>query len=107
LDKSLRDGDLVSLEGFSVEPSLDDLPPQDLLDIVDSIDIDIPADFGAIPSPDNLSISSADPLAVALAAPPTASGVIASSNSRKSKRGRSLSSKFWLVNKLAASGKIT
>lgn len=88
LDRSIRDGDLLSLEGFplSAVPT-DDTggPPPDLLDIIDTIDVNFDT-----------------------AKPPPAvnSGVAPASGSRKAKRGRSLSSKFWLVNKLAQSGKI-
>lgn len=94
LDRSIRDGDLLSLEGFpAISSSADGAatdssaadggPPPDLLDIIDTLDV---AAFDKPPG----------------GAAPTAP----SSSSRKAKRGRSLSSKFWLVNKLAQSGKI-
>ncbi|CAH0514701.1 unnamed protein product [Peronospora belbahrii] len=123
LDRSIRDGDLLSLEGFQ----LDDAPgpPTELLDIMDTLDFDVPVDFGAeiLPS-DNLNANGNAPSisekttpepmtrpvlnSTMHTAPLSATSVnVWQGNSRKSKRGRSLSSKFWLVNKLAASGKIS
>ena len=121
LEKSIRDGDLISLEGFTTAKAEDDGPPPDLLDIVDSIEID-PAEFAKFaaaennvpPPPIASPAPSAAPPVSQMKAPSAASapggagvGGGARVNSRKSKRGRSLSSKFWLVNKLATNGKIT
>ncbi|KAH7474013.1 hypothetical protein PRIC1_014324 [Phytophthora ramorum] len=116
LDRSIRDGDLLSLEGFQLDQATG--PPPELLDIMDTLDFDVPVDFGADLTPsDNLSSAGAkvtpEPMIkpmikpVGQMQPPAASAGQSRGNSRKSKRGRSLSSKFWLVNKLAASGKIS
>ncbi|ETI50737.1 hypothetical protein F441_05793 [Phytophthora nicotianae CJ01A1] len=116
LDRSIRDGDLLSLEGFQLDEATG--PPPELLDIMDTLDFDVPVDFGAGLAPsDNLN-STGDAVAkvtpepmikpmikpVGQMQPPAGAS---RGNSRKTKRGRSLSSKFWLVNKLAASGKIS
>ncbi|RLN73376.1 hypothetical protein BBJ28_00011409, partial [Nothophytophthora sp. Chile5] len=122
LDRSIRDGDLLSLEGFELN-TVDDNemggPPPELLDIMDTLDFDMPVDFGAdltpseslsLPTPaDTTAKATPEPMIKPMIKPmggkmqaPAGSG----GGSRKSKRGRSLSSKFWLVNKLAASGKI-
>lgn len=121
LDRSIRDGDLLSLDGFQLDETAG--PPPELLDIMDTLDFDVPVDFGAELTPsDNLNSTGSTDAAAKVAPepmikpivkpvgqmqPPTASPGASRSNSRKSKRGRSLSSKFWLVNKLAASGKIS
>ncbi|GMG17950.1 unnamed protein product [Phytophthora fragariaefolia] len=120
LDRSIRDGDLLSLEGFQLDDTAG--PPPELLDIMDTLDFDVPVDFGAgLTPPDNLNSTGSDVAAkvapepmikpmikpVGQMQPPTASAGVPRGNSRKTKRGRSLSSKFWLVNKLAASGKIS
>ncbi|RLN52530.1 hypothetical protein BBJ29_005460 [Phytophthora kernoviae] len=113
LDRSIRDGDLLSLEGFQLDEAFG--PPPELLDIMDTLDFDVPVDFGAGLTPsDNLdlAVKPTEPMIKPMikpmsgqAQPPAGAGA-ARGNPRKSKRGRSLSSKFWLVNKLAASGKI-
>ncbi|GMF33819.1 unnamed protein product [Phytophthora lilii] len=97
-------------------------PPPELLDIMDTLDFDVPVDFsGLAPSDDLGSGGNADSAAKVAPEPmikpmikpvahmqsPAAPAGVSRGNSRKSKRGRSLSSKFWLVNKLAASGKIS
>ncbi|KAJ0411314.1 hypothetical protein ATCC90586_005723 [Pythium insidiosum] len=120
LDRSIRDGDLLSLEGFSIASHESMAPPPEVLELVDSLDFDVPADFAGFTAIDADDIKleklsstpapSVDAPAPAPApAPPAAVDMMPSqtSRSRKSKRGRSLSSKFWLVNKLAQSGKIT
>jgi hypothetical protein len=120
LDKSIRDGDLLSLEGFRLNSPDDGGPPLELLDMVDSLDFDLPPEVvvSAPTAPDHSSAafaSTAKPMIKPYVAQPPASASPpssgrpggSSSSSRKSKRGRSLSSKFWLVNKLAASGRIT
>lgn len=100
LDRSIRDGDLLSLDGFPVAHSDADAattgPPPDLLDLVDSLGLEFEP-LKAAPAPSKPMIK------------PTGASVIGGGGggpSRKAKRGRSLSSKFWLVNKLAKSGKI-
>ncbi|KAE8967146.1 hypothetical protein PF011_g27665 [Phytophthora fragariae] len=121
LDRSIRDGDLLSLEGFQLDETTG--PPPELLDIMDTLDFDVPVDFGEGLTPsDNFNSTGSTPAEVKVTPqpmikpivkpvdqiqPPMASPGASRSNSRKSKRGRSLSSKFWLVNKLAASGKIS
>lgn len=121
LDKSIRDGDLLSLEGFRLNSPDDGGPPPELLDIVDSLDFDLPPEVvvSAPTAPGHSASASAPSSSIAkpmikpfgaqsqASASPPSSGRPAGGSSRKSKRGRSLSSKFWLVNKLAASGKIT
>ncbi|TMW60253.1 hypothetical protein Poli38472_000295 [Pythium oligandrum] len=115
LDRSIRDGDLLSLEGFTTNTVINDTtaPPPELLDLVDTLDFDVPGEFEPLSSVDALDIKfSTDPIKPTPSTPPTSSIEVKSpggdsSRSRKSKRGRSLSSKFWLVNKLAMSGKIT
>lgn len=110
LDRSIRDGDLLSLEGFQLDEAQG--PPPELLDIMDTLDFE---DFGAGLTPsDSLApaAANAEPVIKPMIKPaaqmqPPAGAGAARGNSRKSKRGRSLSSKFWLVNKLAASGKIS
>lgn len=101
LDKSIRDGDLLSLDGFRLN-ALDDGgsgPPPELLDMVDSLDFDLAPSLAPAAAPPKAMIKPMGAAAATMA--PSGGG------SRKAKRGRSLSSKFWLVNKLAASGKIT
>ncbi|CAI5746964.1 unnamed protein product [Peronospora destructor] len=122
LDRSIRDGDLLSLEGFQLDEATG--PPSELLDMIDTLDFDVPLNFGAnlIPSgnlndkENVLSAAGLTPepvirpgvnLEVQKAPPSAASAGARKGSSRKSKRGRSLSSKFWLVNKLAACGKIS
>ncbi|CAI5703923.1 unnamed protein product [Peronospora effusa] len=121
LDRSIRDGDLLSLEGFQLDEATG--PPPELLDMIDTLDFDVPLNFGADLTPsglnDNGNILSAarltpEPvikpvvnLEVQTAPPSTAPEGAWKGSSRKAKRGRSLSSKFWLVNKLAACGKIS
>ncbi|KAG7383183.1 hypothetical protein PHYPSEUDO_003970 [Phytophthora pseudosyringae] len=121
LDRSIRDGDLLSLEGFQLDEATG--PPPELLDIMDTLDFDVPVDFGAsLTPPGSLNSSGNVELAakvtpepmikpmikpVGQMQPPAGAAGASRGNSRKSKRGRSLSSKFWLVNKLAASGKIS
>lgn len=101
LDRSIRDGDLLSLEGFPVTTAtagasgatpLTDAtgPPPDLLDIIDSLDMGFDSIKTEVHKP--------------MIKPANAS--TAPSGSRKTKRKRSLSSKFWLINTLAQSGKI-
>ncbi|GLE05893.1 hypothetical protein PINS_up015074 [Pythium insidiosum] len=120
LDRSIRDGDLLSLEGFSIASNDSVAPPPEVLELVDSLDFDVPADFegfSAIDADDikleklsaPMTSASAPSAPTSAPAPPAAADMMPSqtSRSRKSKRGRSLSSKFWLVNKLAQSGKIT
>ncbi|CEG39308.1 uncharacterized protein PHALS_09357 [Plasmopara halstedii] len=116
LDRSIRDGDLLSLEGFQLDEATG--PPPELLDIMDTLDFDVSMDFGAglTPSENFNSIAS---VAAKTVSEPTITHMannvgqipppvgISFGNSRKPKRGRSLSSKFWLVNKLAASGQIS
>lgn len=112
LDKSIRDGDLLSLEGFKLNDADEGGPPPELLDIVDSLDLELPPELVSAPTavdatsfPAPVSASGKPmikPLGGQVAMPTQPS----QSASRKAKRGRSLSSKFWLVNKLAASGKI-
>lgn len=97
LDRSIRDGDLLSLEGFPIaQQQHDDAtgPPPDLLDLVDTISFDFEP-LKAAPAP-----------AMPIIRPAMTVGSGGGGSSRKAKRGRSLSSKFWLVNKLAQSGKI-
>ncbi|KUF90319.1 hypothetical protein AM587_10016869 [Phytophthora nicotianae] len=54
LDRSIRDGDLLSLEGFQLDEATG--PPPELLDIMDTLDFDVPVDFGAGLAPsDNLN----------------------------------------------------
>ncbi|KAG3108324.1 hypothetical protein PI124_g12342 [Phytophthora idaei] len=120
LDRSIRDGDLLSLEGFQLDEATG--PPPELLDIMDTLDFDVPVDFGVgLAPPDSLNSPGSGAAAkvtpepmiksmikpVGQMQPPAGSTGASRGNSRKSKRGRSLSSKFWLVNKLAASGKIS
>ncbi|EEY58338.1 uncharacterized protein PITG_00994 [Phytophthora infestans T30-4] len=117
LDRSIRDGDLLSLEGFRLDETTG--PPPELLDIMDTLDFDVPVDFGTGLTPsDSLNLTGNDAAAKVTPEPmikPMIKSVgqiqppagVSRGNSRKSKRGRSLSSKFWLVNKLAASGKIS
>ncbi|KAF1789844.1 hypothetical protein GQ600_13716 [Phytophthora cactorum] len=100
LDRSIRDGDLLSLEGFQLDEATG--PPPELLDIMDTLDFDVPVDFV---TPEPMIKPMIKP--VGQMQPPAGSTGASRGNSRKSKRGRSLSSKFWLVNKLAASGKIS
>ncbi|POM73083.1 Hypothetical protein PHPALM_10106, partial [Phytophthora palmivora] len=109
LDRSIRDGDLLSLEGFQLDQATG--PPPELLDIMDTLDFDVPVDFGAGLTPSDSLNSSGNAEAakvtpepmikpmikpVGQIQPPTASAGASRGNSRKSKRGRSLSSKFWL-----------
>lgn len=125
LDRSIRDGDLLSLDGFpnitGQTPVLNPLkgfsgarngdvcsscqdfsvahddttgPPPDLLELVETIGFDFEP-LKAAPAP-------AKPMTQPAMTVGNGSGGV----SRKAKRGRSLSSKFWLVNKLAQSGKI-
>ncbi|CAI5734819.1 unnamed protein product [Hyaloperonospora brassicae] len=130
LDRSIRDGDLLSLDGFQLNEATG--PPPELLDIMETMDFRdldaalLPSSAVAKRSDMNDAVASLDArvqaqLALAPADGPARSRPAASSSSsssaamapsargqsRKSKRGRSLSSKFWLVNKLAASGKIS
>ncbi|KAF1784715.1 hypothetical protein GQ600_21132 [Phytophthora cactorum] len=119
LDRSIRDGDLLSLEGFQLDEATG--PPPELLDIMDTLDFDVPVDFVGLAPPDSLNSTGSGAAAkvtpepmikpmikpVGQMQPPAGSTGASRGNSRKSKRGRSLSSKFWLVNKLAASGKIS
>ncbi|KAI9906713.1 hypothetical protein PsorP6_016467 [Peronosclerospora sorghi] len=120
LDRSIRDGDLLSLEGFQLDEATG--PPPELLDIMDTLDFNVPVDFDVKSTPsgdlnantlvakvttETIMNPVTKPAGTTL--PPAAAALNASTQiqSRKSKRGRSLSSKFWLVNRLAASGKIS
>lgn len=114
LDRSIRDGDLLSLDGFTMQTPDMTAPPQEILDLVDTFDFDAQGELEPLPSVDAADIKfNADPIKPVSTAP--TSGLMSSpsvsasssSRSRKSKRARSLSSKFWLVNKLAQSGKIS
>ncbi|TDH69387.1 hypothetical protein CCR75_002818 [Bremia lactucae] len=109
LDRSIRDGDLLSLENFQLTEATG--PPPELLSIMDTLDFDVPVDLNDnLTSFDSLNLSGSVPAKGGTAPfegvtrPPVAAS---RGTSRTIKRGRSLSSKFWLVNKLAASGKIS
>jgi hypothetical protein len=108
LDRSIRDGDLLSLEGFTLNSPETTAPPPELLDLVGTLDFELP-DFEPQPSSDMDPIKLSSNMAPSgpSMAPSGTMSASSTPSSKKKKRQRSLSSKFWLVNKLAQSGKIT
>uniref|UniRef100_A0AAV1U5B5 Uncharacterized protein n=1 Tax=Peronospora matthiolae TaxID=2874970 RepID=A0AAV1U5B5_9STRA len=107
LNRSIRDGDLLSLEGFQLNEATG--PPPELLDIMETLDFhDLDAELAPSDTV-KCSDSTVTNKSVLETVPSCSVSTVGASrgNSRQSKRGRSLSSKFWLVNKLAASGKIS
>ena len=102
LDRSIRDGDLLSITGLCVNPNIQFGSHADFQDPLNSTEKN-EAHYPPEWTKESQNIETASE---SIASIPPADEVLHASLQKK-KRNRSISSKFWLLNKLAATGVIS